>query len=138
MCFIHIFMQSFISFLIESIEGKPKVDVRGGRTERGSYHYAFPAPGGKVGEIWIDHPNRSKTADVSFTLDGEHSGKGTTEDTVEILNAVVKAVQDHSKKRKFDKISYYTPNPKKARIFDKIITKMGKTSARNTPNIILP
>jgi hypothetical protein len=130
-------MQSFISFLIESIEGKPKADVRGGRTEKGSYRYVFPAPGGKVGDIWIDHPNRSKTADVSFTLDGEHSGKGTAEDSVEILNAVVKAVQDHSKKRKFDKISYYTSSPKKARIFDKIIGRMGKTPARRKANIML-
>lgn len=124
---------------MESFEGKPEHQFKGPsyKIDKDLYHYAFNAKKG-VGEVWITHPKRSKTIDVSFTIDGEHDArnKSSIENAMHILNSVAGAVRHHGTKRKFDAISYST-SPKKARVFDKMIKKLGKTSARRKPNILL-
>lgn len=132
-------MISFKQFLIESFEGKPEHVFKGPsyKIDKDLYHYAFDSKKG-VGEVWITHPKGSKNIDVSFTIDGEHNAqeKSSVENAMHILNSVVGAVRHHGSKRKFDTISYST-SPRKARVFDKMIQKLGKTSARRRPNILL-
>jgi len=132
-------MFSFKQFLIESFENKPEYEIKGKSdiVDDGLYHYAFNARKG-VGEVWITHPKRKKTIDVSFTIDGEHDAreKSSLEDTMHILKSVAAAVRHHGTKRKFDKITYST-SPRKARIFDKMVKKLGKSPAPRKPNMLL-
>ena len=125
-------MITFKQFLFEALEGNPENQFKGRsyKVNDYSYRYSFPSSKG-VGEVWIDQPKGSKTADVSFTIDGEHDTgrKSSPAETTSILNSVIDAVKHHAGKRNVDKISYIS-SPQKSRIFDRIITKLGKTPAR--------